>query len=67
MCVGVDAVDEYGIVLSAKDGDPWAVWQRDKTRWVAERVVCLAAVFMALWSSGMILALGARGPGFNSQ
>ena len=22
---------------------------------------------MGLWSSGMILALGARGPGFNSQ
>ena len=27
----------------------------------------LACVHLAVWSSGMILASGARGPGFNSQ
>ena len=27
----------------------------------------LASVHLAVWSSGMILASGARGPGFNSQ
>ena len=35
---------------------------------ISEKVACAASLLqLAVWSSGMILASGARGPGFNSQ
>ena len=35
--------------------------------WAKTRKLLSCSVHLAVWSSGMILAQGARGPGFNSQ
>ena len=58
-------VHALGLCVCVRGSTVWA--RRRVLRWLSVVAVATRSCRLAAWSSGMILGLGPRGPGFNSR